>query len=63
MCGIAGLLRLDGAPVDRRVLERMTRTLSRIGVPMARISGLMTPSGLDIGDWRFAISVLTQPNR
>jgi asparagine synthase (glutamine-hydrolysing) len=31
MCGIAGILRLDGAPVDRRVLERMTRTLAHRG--------------------------------
>ena len=31
MCGITGIVNLDGRPVERKAVERMTRTLSHRG--------------------------------
>jgi len=52
MCGIAGILRHDGGPVDPGVLERMTRALAHRG-PDGQ--GLHTEPGLGLGHRRLAI--------
>ncbi len=56
MCGIAGLLRRDGHPVDRPLLERMTDVLSHRG-PDGR--GFYVDGAVGLGHRRLAIIDLT----
>jgi len=52
MCGIAGVMRLDGDPVSARVLQRMTDTLEHRGPDG---EGIWTGRGIGLGHRRLAI--------
>lgn len=56
MCGICGLWQLDGAAVEHRVLERMTRLLAHRGPDG---EGLHVDGSLGLGHRRLAILDLT----
>jgi asparagine synthase (glutamine-hydrolysing) len=57
MCGIAGLIDPSGAPIDRAVLERMTRALAPRG-PDAE--GLWVAPGVGLGHRRLKIIDLSE---
>ena len=52
MCGIAGLVRQDGGPIDEPVLDRMTRALAHRG-PDAH--GLHVEPGVGLGHRRLSV--------
>jgi asparagine synthase (glutamine-hydrolysing) len=52
MCGIAGVVNLDGSPVDRAVLERMTAAIAHRGPDG---TGTHVDGGVGLGNRRLAI--------
>src|SRR5271165_6423654 len=52
MCGITGIMRRDGGPVDPRLLARMTEALAHRGPDGY---GLHTEPGLGLGHRRLSI--------
>lgn len=52
MCGIAGILKLDGAPVDRRQVARMTQSLAHRGPDD---SGIFIDHQIGLGHRRLSI--------
>ena len=60
MCGIAGMLRFDGRPVESAVLDRMTDVLSHRG-PDAR--GIHVEGALGLGHRRLSIIDLSDDGR
>lgn len=60
MCGIAGIVNFDGAPVDRETVERMTSTLAHRGPDG---SGVWVRGNLGFGHRRLAIRDLSDAGR
>src|SRR5215217_4329711 len=52
MCGIAGVVNLDGSPVDREVVERMTAAIAHRGPDG---TGTHVDGGVGLGNRRLAI--------
>src|SRR5579885_2455761 len=52
MCGIAGIVRYDGSPVDRKLIERMTRSMTHRGPDD---EGLFLGPGVGLGHRRLSI--------
>src|SRR3954447_7838746 len=52
MCGIAGVVNLDGSPVDREVVERMTAAIAHRGPDG---TGTHVDNGVGLGNRRLAI--------
>jgi len=57
MCGITGIVNLDGQPVKRRMIERMTRTLAHRG-PDAL--GIWVNGTVGLGHRRLSIRDLSE---
>jgi asparagine synthase (glutamine-hydrolysing) len=60
MCGIAGIVNFDGAPVDRVALERMTHALAHRGPDGA---GFWVRGNVGLGHRRLAIRDLSEAGR
>ena len=57
MCGIAGIVNLDGAPVERAAVERMTRTVAHRGPDAV---GIWVEGGVGFGHRRLSIRDLSE---
>src|SRR5262245_50719353 len=57
MCGIAGIVNFDGAPVDRETVDRMTSTLEHRGPDGA---GIWIKDNVGFGHRRLAVRDLSQ---